>query len=116
MPAVRLHIIIDGNADNESLLRDRCQLMRWLWSTAQYLDMCLLLPPSVIQSLPPNGLAGMVLANAGHICVHTWPEDKVVKVDIYKQGHADVDAQQCIERVRESFGISRLRACTVIAE
>ena len=113
-----MHIIMDGNADNECLLRDRYQLMRWFWSTAQYLDICLLLPPSVIQSLPPNGLAGMVLANAGHICVHTWPEDKVVKVDIYKQGQADVDAdvQQCIERVRESFGMGRLRTCSIIAE
>ena len=78
------------------LYRCRCEAA-WLadadqlhaWCVASVEAVGLRLVDRMVRGLPaPGGVGATLLLADGHVCVHTWPGDRCVSLDVYV-GHAD---------------------------
>ena len=78
------------------LYRCRCEAA-WLTDAQQLQDWCAAAIAAVgLQPLAQvfqgaDGLAGAVLMADGHVCLHTWPQERAVTLDVYV-GHGLADA------------------------
>lgn len=82
------HLIMDGLAHNEALLRDTDALSEWLVKTVQGLSMTVMKPPAVVEVAgfgEDAGITAIVIMSESHIAVHTWPERKdcTVNIDVF---------------------------------
>jgi S-adenosylmethionine decarboxylase len=62
-------------------LGDAGKLAEWCGATAQALGLDPL--AQVFHPLPAGGVSGTVLVAGAHVCLHTWPGEKAVAVDVY---------------------------------
>jgi S-adenosylmethionine decarboxylase len=62
-------------------LTDADQLREWCAATAQAVGLA-----PIAQAFEPvagGGASGTVLMPGAHVCLHTWPREKAVAVDVY---------------------------------
>ena len=83
-----LHLIVDGKARNDKLLRNKDKLFEWLVDITDALGMQILQGPICVESIWPgeyDGITGVVIISSSHIAVHTWPEagQYTVNVDVF---------------------------------
>lgn len=79
------------------LYRCRCEAA-WLGEAAKLGEWCAAaaqavgLEPlaQVFRPLPAGGVSGTVLVAGAHVCLHTWPGEKAVAVDVYV-GNTETD-------------------------
>jgi S-adenosylmethionine decarboxylase len=62
-------------------LADADQLAQWCAAAAQAVGLDPL--ANVFHSQPAGGVSGTVLIAGAHVCLHTWPGEKAVAVDVY---------------------------------
>ena len=59
----------------------------------------------------PHGVTGMLLLAESHLSVHTWPEERLVTVDIFTCGA--MDTSLIIQRLRETLTPCREHLTTI---
>ncbi len=62
----------------------------------------------IVRELPRDGLALVLLLDAGHLTVHTFPEREIVVVDLLVA--AGRNAQTAVDVFSRKFGVSEARS------
>ena len=68
----------------------------------------------VVRSLPRDGLALVLLLDAGHLAIHTFPDRELVVVDLLVP--ATRDPQPAVDVFARKFGVAEVRSSARTAE
>ncbi|HDH44604.1 MAG TPA: S-adenosylmethionine decarboxylase [Thermococcus sp.] len=60
----------------------------------------------------PHGVTGFILIAESHVSVHTWPEYKLVNVDVFTCGDPS-KAEEVFEHLLEAFKPEDYRKCVL---
>ncbi|KAF0138176.1 MAG: S-adenosylmethionine decarboxylase [Rhodospirillaceae bacterium] len=106
------HLILDGLAGHEALLRDKGLLSAYVKKLVRWLNMKIMAGPLVVEDTRIGEMAGITavaVISESHIAIHTWPrrEEWNVNVDVFSCRPFDCDAilrllQQDWQMVKES--------------
>ena len=103
-----MHLIIDGECGNLSLLKESPLLEKWLLDMAHSLGMKVIGGPLVVDYRGfPSGLSGVILFAESNITVHTFTTTKEVKIDIFSC--RDFDFEETKKLVVEAFKVNTQR-------
>ena len=90
-----MHLIIDGFGANPSILENEELIYRFLDEYPSRIDMTKVAPPHVFRyvgSKPQDwGVSGFVVIAESHISIHTFPERRLVNVDVFSCKEFDVE-------------------------
>jgi len=106
-----MHLIIDGFEANPSILESEEFIYRFLDEYPSQIDMTKVAPPYVFRyvgSKPEDwGVSGFVVIAESHISIHTFPDRRLVNIDIFSC--KEFDAERVTKEVQVRFEIARLK-------
>jgi S-adenosylmethionine/arginine decarboxylase-like enzyme len=88
------------------LLRDGTSLAGLMLSAAGASGLTTTEAP-IVRSLTREGLAAILLLDAGHVAVHTFPDRELVVLDLLVP--AGRDPQKCVDVFARKFGVAEAR-------
>lgn len=106
-----MHLVIDGFRAERSRLEDFELIFDILDSYPRQIGMTKIMPPYVFKyhGVRPEdwGVSGFVLIAESHISIHTFPEHRMVNVDMFSCKEFDTDA--AIAYVTERLGLGETK-------
>ena len=106
-----MHLIIDGNGSDPSILKDEKFIRNLLDTYPGKIGMTKISPPYIthyMQGKPDDwGISGFVLIAESHISIHTFEVQGTVNIDIFSC--KDFDAQRVIEDLRQTLHLTHFR-------
>ena len=78
------HIIAELYGVEERLIAKQEEVERLVWEVVRESELHAV--SSAFKQFEPHGVAGVVLLSESHISVHTWPEYKLVNLDVFTCG------------------------------
>jgi len=105
-----MHLIIDGFGANPTILENEELIYRFLDEYPSRIDMTKVAPPHVFRyvgSKPQDwGVSGFVVIAESHISIHTFPERRLVNVDVFSC--KEFDADRVITDIRAQFELTEV--------
>jgi S-adenosylmethionine decarboxylase len=105
-----MHLIIDGFGANPTILENEELIYRFLDEYPSRIDMTKVAPPHVFRyvgSKPQDwGVSGFVVIAESHISIHTFPERRLVNVDVFSC--KEFDADRVITDIRAQFELNEV--------
>jgi S-adenosylmethionine/arginine decarboxylase-like enzyme len=98
--------VADFRGVQSPLLRDGAALAGLMLSAAGAAGLATLESP-VVRTLPRDGLAAVLLLDAGHLVVHTFPDRDLVLLDLLVA--AGRDPQKAVDVFARKFGVPEAR-------
>ncbi|MDP2744158.1 MAG: S-adenosylmethionine decarboxylase [Dehalococcoidia bacterium] len=106
-----MHLIIDGNGSDPSILKDEKFIRNLLDTYPGKIGMTKISPPYIthyMQGKPDDwGVSGFVFIAESHISIHTFEVQGTVNIDIFSC--KDFDAQRVIEDLRQTLHLTHFR-------
>lgn len=106
-----MHLIIDGYGGDPQRLDDEGLVAAILDSYPGAIGMTKIAPPSVHRYDGPvfedRGVSGFVLIAESHISIHTFPERRMVWVDLFSC--KAFDAERAADYIREQFSLTEMK-------
>lgn len=103
-----MHLIIDGFGANPSVLESEEFVYRFLDEYPSQIQMTKVAPPHVFRyvgSKPQDwGISGFVVIAESHISIHTFPERRLVNIDIFSC--KEFDAERAVRDIQSRFEIA----------
>lgn len=90
------HILVDYYGCNKKIIDSLNQMKLCMLEAARIAEATIL--TDVFHQYSPQGVSGVVVIGESHLAVHTWPEFKIVSVDIFT----------CSEKMKPSNAIEYL--------
>ncbi len=78
------HIIAELYGVDEKLIAQQSEVEKIVWEVVR--ESGLHAVSSAFKQFEPFGVAGVVLLSESHISIHTWPEYKLVNLDVFTCG------------------------------
>jgi S-adenosylmethionine decarboxylase len=105
-----MHLIIDGFGANPRILENEELIYHFLDEYPSRIDMTKVAPPHVFRyvgSKPQDwGVSGFVVIAESHISIHTFPERRLVNVDVFSC--KEFDAERVIKDIRAQFELTEV--------
>jgi S-adenosylmethionine decarboxylase len=105
-----MHLIIDGFGANPSILENEELIYHFLDEYPSRIDMTKVAPPYVFRYVGTKpqdwGVSGFVVIAESHISIHTFPERRLVNVDIFSC--KEFDAERVIKDIRAQFELTEV--------
>jgi len=105
-----MHLIVDGFGANPQVLENEDFIYRFLDEYPARIAMTKVAPPYVFRyvgSKPQDwGVSGFVVIAESHISIHTFPERRLINIDVFSC--KEFDAERVIEDVRAQFELTSL--------
>ena len=105
-----MHLIIDGFGANPRILENEELIYRFLDEYPSRIDMTKVAPPYVFRYVGTKpqdwGVSGFVVIAESHISIHTFPERRLVNVDVFSC--KEFDAERVIKDIRAQFELTEL--------
>jgi len=105
-----MHLIIDGFGANPSILENEELIYHFLDEYPSRIDMTKVAPPYVFRYVGTKpqdwGVSGFVVIAESHISIHTFPERRLVNVDVFSC--KEFDAERVIKDIRAQFELTEL--------
>jgi S-adenosylmethionine decarboxylase len=106
-----MHLIIDGNASDPSILKDEKFIRNLLDTYPGKIGMTKISPPYIthyMQGKPDDwGVSGFVFIAESHISIHTFEVQGTVNIDIFSC--KDFDANRVIKDLRQTLHLTHFR-------
>ncbi|MDY6917305.1 MAG: adenosylmethionine decarboxylase [Chloroflexota bacterium] len=103
-----MHLIIDGFGANPAILESEEFIYQFLDGYPSEIEMTKVAPPHVFRyvgSKPQDwGVSGFVVIAESHISIHTFPERRLVNIDIFSC--KEFDAERAMKDIRARFEIA----------
>ena len=103
-----MHLIIDGFGANPRILENEDLIYRFLDEYPSRIDMTKVAPPHVFRYVGTKpqdwGVSGFVVIAESHISIHTFPERRLVNVDVFSC--KEFDAERVIKDIRAQFELT----------
>ena len=98
--------IADFRGVSSPLLRDSAAMAGLMLSAAGAAGLATLEAP-IVRTLPRDGVAAVLLIDAGHVAVHTFPEQELVVLDLLLPSGRD--PQKAVDVFARKFGVAEAR-------
>ncbi|KKL91028.1 hypothetical protein LCGC14_1898790 [marine sediment metagenome] len=106
-----MHVIVDGFGGDPEQLADENVVRAILDLYPEEMGMTKIAPPTVVHyrgTKPEDwGVSGYVMIAESHISVHTFPERRLIWVDIFSC--KEFEAASVVDDLRRRFGLREMR-------
>ncbi len=106
-----MHVIVDGFGGDPEQLADENVVRAILDLYPEEMGMTKIAPPTVVHyrgTKPEDwGVSGYVMIAESHISVHTFPERRLIWVDIFSC--TEFEAASVVDDLRRRFGLREMR-------
>jgi S-adenosylmethionine decarboxylase len=103
------HLMLDGYDCNPNLLQDLGLIYNFLDECPERIKMTKIMPPYVFkyEGIKPEdwGISGFVLIAESHISIHTFPEKKYLRMELFSCKKFDLN--DTISYLKETFQMTR---------
>ena len=89
MKALGTHIIVELSDCNARILSDVDQVASILVAAAKAANAEVL--QTAFHRFAPQGVSGVVVIAESHLSIHTWPEERLIAIDLFSCGSIDAE-------------------------